>query len=180
MMHRHLLVVLLVMGLTFLGCEEKIKPSVLPGIDSQSLPQQESWNSKIILSDSGRVKAIIYATYVRVYQSPAETHLLDGMKVHFYGEDGKESSVLTAQSGKVDENTKNLEAMGNVVVVSSDSTTLRTEKLYWDNKRQVVHTTEFVRINSPKERLQGYGFESDQHLQRYRIFNVSGESAVSR
>lgn len=180
MRHRRLVMILLVLGLTILGCEEKIKPSVLPGIDSESLPQQESWNSKIVLSDSGRVKAMIYATYVRVYQSPAETHLLNGMKVHFYGEDGKESSVLTAQSGKVDENTKNLEATGNVVVVSSDSTTLRTEKLYWDNKRQVVHTTEFVRIDSPKERLQGYGFESDQHLRRYRIFKVSGESAVSR
>lgn len=176
MMYRRLLSVLLVTGLAFLGCEEKIKPSVLPGIDSQSLPQQESWKSKIVLSDSGRVKAIIFATYVRVFQSPAETHLLDGMKVHFYDEKGNESSVLTAQSGKVDENTKNLEATGNVVVVSSDSTTLRTEKLFWDNKRQVVHTTEFVRINSPKERLQGYGFESDQHLQRYRIFKVSGEA----
>lgn len=180
MIHRRLLMVLLIGAFAVLGCEEKIKPSVLPGIDSQSIPQQESWNSKIVLSDSGRVKAIIYATYVRVFQSPAETHLLDGMKVHFYDEQGKESSVLTAQSGNVDENTKNLEARGNVVVVSSDSTTLRTEKLYWDNRRQVVHTTEFVRIDSPKEHLQGYGFESDQHLQRYRIFNVSGESAVSR
>jgi LPS export ABC transporter protein LptC len=98
------------------------------------------------------------------------------MKVYFFDQEGKESSVLTAQSGKVDENTKNLEATGDVLVVSSDSTTLRTERLYWDNKRQVVHTTEFVRIDSPKERLQGYGFESDQHLQRYRIFRVSGET----
>jgi LPS export ABC transporter protein LptC len=176
MMRQPLSVVLVAVALACLGCEEKIKPSVLPGIDSQSLPQQESWNSKIVLSDSGRITAIIYATYVRVFQSPAETHLLDGIKVQFYDEKGNVSSVLTAQSGKVDENTKNLEAVGNVVVVSSDSTTLRTEKLSWDNKRQVVHTTEFIHINSPKERLQGYGFESDQHLQRYRIFKVSGEA----
>jgi LPS export ABC transporter protein LptC len=162
--------------LACLGCEEKIKPSVLPDIDSQSLPQQESWKSKIVLSDSGRIKAIITAAYVRVFQSPPETQLLNGITVQFYDEQGNVSSILTAQSGKVDENTNNLEAAGNVVVVSSDSTTLRTEKLYWDNKRQVVHTTEFVRINAPKERLQGYGFESDQHLRRYRIFRVSGET----
>lgn len=176
MRHLHVVMVSLVVGLALVGCEEKIKPSVLPGIDSQSLPQQESWNSKIVLSDSGRVKAMIYATYVRVFQSPAETHLLDGMKVHFYAEDGKESSVLMAQSGKVDENTKNLEATGDVLVVSADSTRLQTEKLYWDNKRQIVYTTEFVRIISSKEHLQGYGFESDQHLQRYRIFRVSGKT----
>ena len=43
------------------GCEEKIKPSVLPGIDSKSIPQQESWNSTIVLSDSGKLKAVIFA-----------------------------------------------------------------------------------------------------------------------
>lgn len=162
--------------LALLSCEEKIKPSVLPGIDSQSLPQQESWNSKIVLSDSGIVKAIIYAGYVRVYQSPPQTLLSEGMTVHFYEPDGKESSVLTAQEGVVYDNTKNLTASGHVVVVSSDTTTLWTEKLDWDNKRQLIHTAEFVRIHSLAERLQGNGFESDQHLRHYRVFRVSGET----
>jgi LPS export ABC transporter protein LptC len=162
--------------LAILSCEEKIKPSVLQGVDSQSLPQQESWNSKIVLSDSGTVKAVIYAGYVRVYQSPPQTLMSEGMTVHFYEPDGKESSVLTAQQGVVFDNTKNLEASGNVVVVSSDTTTLWTEKLDWDNKRQLIHTAEFVRIHSPTERLQGNGFESDQHLRHYRVFRVSGET----
>lgn len=162
--------------LALLACEEKIKPSVLPGIDSQSLPQQESWNSKTVLSDSGRVKAVIYAGYLRAYQSPAQTLLSEGIVVHFYETDGKESSVLTAAEGRVDDATKNLEAYGNVLVIASDSTKLRTQKLYWDNRKQLIHTSEFVRINSPKERLQGYGFESDQHLRHYRIFRVSGET----
>ena len=170
------LVLLPLVVLALLSCEEKIKPSVLPGIDSNALPHQESWNSKIVLSDSGIVKATIDAGYVRVYQSPPQTLLSEGMTVHFYETDGKESSVLTAQQGIVYDDTKNLAASGNVLVVSSDSTQLRTQKLDWDNKRQLIHTTDFVRINSPKERLQGFGFESDQHLRHYRIFRVSGET----
>jgi len=168
---------LLLLGVVALcACEEKIKPTVLPGIDSQSLPQQESWNSKIVLSDSGRVKAVIHAGYVRVFQSPEETHLSEGIVVRFYDSDGSESSVLTAERGRVYDGTRNLEASENVLVVASDSTRLRTQTLYWDNQKQLIHTQEFVRIHSPKERLQGYGFESDQHLRRYRIFKVSGES----
>ena len=162
--------------LAALGCEEKIKPTVLPGLDSQMLPQQESWKSKIVLSDSGRVKAVILAGYLRAFQSPAETHMSEGIVVHFYDTDGTQSSVLTARGGKVDDITKNLEASGDVLVVSSDSTHLRTEKLFWDNRKQLIHTPEFVRIDSPKERLQGFGFESDQHLRSYRIFRVSGET----
>lgn len=177
MMVRHLPFILLALAaLAILACEEKIKPSVLPGIDSQTLPQQESWNSKIVLSDSGLVKAVIYAGYVRVYQSPPETHLSEGITVHFYEADGKESSVLTAEQGTVYDQSKNLRATGNVLVVSTDTTKLWTQQLDWDNKLQLIHTTDFVRIHSPKERLQGYGFESDQHLRRYRIFKVSGET----
>ena len=159
-----------------IGCEEKIKPTVLPGLDSQTLPEQESWNSKIVLSDSGHVKAVIHAGYLRVFQSPAETHMTEGIEVHFYDDGGTESSILTAKEGKVNDITKDFEAVGDVVVVSSDSTRLRTEKLFWDNKKQLIHTPEFVRITSPKERLQGFGFESDQHLRSYRIFRVSGET----
>jgi LPS export ABC transporter protein LptC len=158
------------------GCEEKIKPTVLPGLDSKTLPQQESWNSSVVLSDSGRTKAVIYAGRIREFESPRETLLDQNITVHFYGEDGNETSVLTAREGKVDEMTNNLEASGDVVVVSNDSTRLHTEKLYWDNKRQLVHTPDYVLIVSPKERVEGKGLESDQQLRNYRIFRVTGES----
>ena len=38
------------------GCEEKIKPSVVP-IDEKDIPSQESWNSTVTFTDSGKVKA---------------------------------------------------------------------------------------------------------------------------
>jgi len=33
-----------------------------------------------------------------------------------------------------------------------------------------------VRITSPDEKLQGYGFESDLNLTNYKIYKVSGET----
>lgn len=158
------------------GCGEKIKPTVIPGLDSKTLPQQESWNSTVMLSDSGKTRAVIYAGRIREFENPRETLLDLNITVHFYGEDGKETSVLTARGGKVDEMTNNLEASGDVLVVSNDSTRLRTERLFWDNKRQRVHTSDYVFITSPKEKVEGKGLESDQQLRNYRIFSVSGES----
>jgi hypothetical protein len=63
-------------------------------------------------------------------------------------------------------------------VVSSDSSRLKTEDLLWDNRRQLIYTpkNEYVEITTPKEKLQGHGFESDQYLRNYRIFSVTGES----
>jgi LPS export ABC transporter protein LptC len=164
------------LAVLFVACEEKIKPSVLPAVDSQTIPQQESWNSHIVISDSGLVRAVIDAGYLSVYEGSQQTHMSEGVVVHFFDTGGKQTSVLTSKEAIVDEHTDNLEAIGSVLVVSNDSTKLRTEHLYWDNQRQLVHTPEFVTIHSPKESLQGHGFESDQSLRNYKIFHVTGQS----
>jgi LPS export ABC transporter protein LptC len=157
------------------GCEDKIKPTVLPGLDSKTIPQQESWNSTVVLSDSGRIQARIKAGYIQKYDGPQETVMSHGVTVYFYNDSGKQTSVMTARQGKVNEQTYNLEAEGDVLVVSDDSTHLRSEKLFWDNKRHLIHTQEYVYVTSPREKLQGQGFESDQRLQNYRIFKVTAQ-----
>jgi LPS export ABC transporter protein LptC len=75
----------------------------------------------------------------------------------------------------VNESTYDLRAEGDVVVVSDDSTKLRSERLFWDNKRRLIHTPEFVTVTSPRENVQGHGFESDQRLRNYRIFKVTAQ-----
>jgi len=169
---------ILVAGIVFAtiqGCEEKIKPSVLPGLDSKTIPQQESWNSTIVISDSGHVQAKIKAGYIEKFEGPQDTRLSQGVTVYFYNDDGKQTSVMTAREGKVNEQTYSIEANGDVLVVSDDSTKLRSERLYWDNKRQLIYTTEYVYVTSPREKVQGRGFESDQRLRNYRIFKVSAQ-----
>jgi LPS export ABC transporter protein LptC len=157
------------------GCGGKIKPSVLPGLDSKTIPQQESWNSTIILSDSGRVQAKIRAGYIQKFDSPQETQMSEGVTVFFYNDLGKQTSVMTARRGKVNEQSYSIQAEGDVLVVADDSTKLRSEKLFWDNKRQLIYTDEYVYVTSPREKVQGRGFESDQRLRNYRIFKVTAQ-----
>ena len=157
------------------GCEDKIKPSVLPGLDSKTIPQQESWNSTIVISDSGRVQARIKSGYLQKYDGPQDTKLSQGITVYFYNDAGKQTSVMTARDGTVNEQTNSIEAEGDVLVVSDDSTKLRSERLYWDNKRQLIYTTEYVYVTSPREKVQGRGFESDRRLHNYRIFKVTAQ-----
>lgn len=156
------------------GCAEKIKPSVLGGVSSATLPSQESWNTTVTFTDSGIVKAILKAGHIAAFEASKQTQLDSGVHVDFFDEHGVHSSVLTSRTGKVDENTNNLEAIGNVVVVSDSGVVVETEKLFWDNQRQLIHSDEFVKITSPKENLQGHGFESDQNLKNYKIFKVTG------
>jgi LPS export ABC transporter protein LptC len=170
--------ILCIASLVLFGCEEKTSPTVLASLDSQSLPQQESWNSTIVVSDSGHISAIIAAGYIRVYDQTQQTQMSQGVRVRFFSREGKQTSVLTSDEGTVDEVNNNLEARKNVVVVSSDSSRMKTEQLFWDNQRQLIYTPLFVDITTAKEKMQGHGFESDPSLKHYRVFRVTGQTQM--
>ena len=173
-MKRSLVLALLALLLT--ACEEKVKPSVLSGVSGRQLPSQESWGSTITFSDSGVVKAVVRAGHIFAYDNSRVTHLDSGVTVDLFDENGAHTSKLTSVRGSVDEGSNDLEATGNVVVRSDSGTVVYTETMFWDNRRQRIHSPEFVRIVSPRERLQGTGFESDHNLRNYRIFKVTGQS----
>lgn len=157
------------------SCEEKIQPSIAMTGTGGGVPTQESWNAKITFTDSGRVSGILRAGHISVYANQNFTFLDSGITVDFFDENENHTSALTARKGKVNDLTHDLEAHGDVVVVSDSGTTVRTEDLFWSNSTQKVFSQDYVEVTSPKERIQGHGFESDRGLRQYKIFKVSGQ-----
>lgn len=161
----------------FSSCEEKVKPSIIQ-LPHEQIPAQESWNATITFSDSGRIRAILKANHIMVFQEQGVTILNQGFRVDFYNEAGEHTSFLIADSGRVIEKNKNLEAYGNIIAVSNEGTKVETSRLFWDNERGKVRSDAFVKVTSPNEVLQGYGFEADQDLKNYVVYRVSGQAKV--
>jgi LPS export ABC transporter protein LptC len=169
---------LLLLALSFAGCEEKLRPSIvtLPPTD---IPDQESWRSTVMFSDSGKIKAILWAGHISMYANQGYTLLGESVHVDFYDEFEKHSSTLTALRGKVNDRTQDLEAYENVVVTSDSGTTLESDRLFWDNGRRKIHTDAFVHIVSPTDEIRGQGLVSDQGLKNYRIAKVTGRAVTN-
>ena len=165
----------LILSILFLFpfCSSKrVKPSVDGKLNVEELPSQESWNSIITFSDSGKISAILYAGHLRKYDDKKETFLDQNIKVDFYDQNEVQTTTLTSVKGRVDETTNNLYAMDSVVV-SSDSVTIKTDEMMWRNKDRKIVSDKFVTVISPQEEIQGYGFESDQNLNNYVIYNIT-------
>ncbi|MEO8209546.1 MAG: LPS export ABC transporter periplasmic protein LptC [bacterium] len=156
----------------FSSCDDKFKPTQT-NLNTVDFPGQESWNSTVVFSDSGKTKAILDAKHISVYSSKGYTLVDSGAKVDFY-KDGTIVSTLTGRRSKIDDRTKDIEIYDSVVVVNNEGSELKTQKLFWNNKTQRVSSDEFVRIKTPEETIEGIGFESDQNLKNYTIFKVSG------
>lgn len=172
--HHIVFLILSVFSLFMIGCsDQSVKPKVI-SIKTRELPDQESFNSKVVFSDSGIVKAILRAGHIAVYSSRNETLLDGGIEVDFYDRDGNHTSNLIADRGRVDDLTQDLYAFGNVIARSDSGVVLKTEELKWINSRRKIVTDKYVEITSPTEEIRGYGLESDQSLKDYVIFRVSG------
>jgi LPS export ABC transporter protein LptC len=165
---------LLVFISIFAGCSnQKVKPTIDASLQVTRLPVQEGWNSNVIFSDSGKTKAILYYGHMRMFDKPPETLLDSSIKVDFFNENGIKTTTLTALKGKVNNITNDLYANDSVVAVSDSGITLKTQELMWRNKDRKIVSDKFVTIISPKEKIQGYGFESDQNLRNYTIYNIT-------
>lgn len=156
------------------GCKsEKLRPNINTEINIEELPAQESWNSKIVFTDSGKVKAIVHSGHIRVFTDAMETLLDSGLQVDFYNQIEEKSTTLNSKRGRVNDRTKDLYAIDNVVAVSDSGVTLMTEELMWRNNDRKIYTDKFVTIITPDEEIRGYGFESDQQLRNYTIYKIT-------
>jgi len=165
---------LLSLSFLFFFCNsQKVKPKINSDITVTELPAQESWNSTITFTDSGKIQAVMKVGHLRMYEKRKET-LIDGFQhVDFYNPAGIKTTTLTSLRGRVDDATKDLYAFENVVAVNDSGMRLESEMLMWRNKDQKIVTDKFVTITTPTEKIQGYGFESDQHLQNYKIYKIT-------
>ncbi|MBX3044667.1 MAG: LPS export ABC transporter periplasmic protein LptC [Candidatus Kapabacteria bacterium] len=141
-------------------------------------PDQSGTDIEVLFVDSGYTKAKLKAKKGRVFQDNQETFLDDMVNVDFYSRfSGARISNLIADSARIDDVTKNMLARGNVVVISdSTGNKLETQILEWNNRTQKIYSNEFVKISTRNEIITGYGFESDQNLENYKINRVSGIS----
>lgn len=168
-----LFLILTISSLLFFNCSSKrVKPSVDSKIKIEEIPSQESWNSIVTFSDSGKTSAVLWAGHLRKYDETRETLLDDNIKVDFYDQNEVKTTTLTSKKGRVNEATNDLFAIDSVIVFS-DSVTIKTEEMMWRNKDRKIISDKFVTLISPKEKIEGYGFESDQSLRNYVIYNIT-------
>ena len=90
-------IILIIIPLFLIGCQqERLQPSISSNIQIDKYPAQESWNSKITFTDSGKTKAVMYAGHIRVYYDTQETLIDTSVKVDFYDEFQVKTSTLTS------------------------------------------------------------------------------------
>lgn len=169
------LALLLFALLIFCSREQSEQTSDEPG---EVFPNQEAWNSTVTSTVDGRLNAVIHYGHMKRFKQRKVVDFDEGIEIDFYNEKGEHTSKLTSERGRLNEATSDIEAFGNVVVVSDSGINLQTEHLFWDNSIEKVVSDTFVTITTTEQdTFYGIGFESDQYLNNWVIRRISGKTS---
>ncbi len=101
---------------------------------------------------------------------------IDGVDLKFY-KNGRINSTLVSKFGEINENTKLLTAISNVVLKTTDGKTLYTEILHWNDVKKELFTYELIKIvQANGEVITAVGMIADIGLEKVKFLkDVEGE-----
>ncbi len=165
----------ILLALFSVACEQRGQSGLQPS--SGEIPDQEGWNSKVVVTERGRPSAHIRYGHMQKF---TKKHLMifdGGIVVDFFNPQGEHTSNLVAKRGRMYETSGKVEAIEQVKVVSDSGLTLYTEHLVWDPNQEKIFSDQFVTITTASgDTLFGEGFESDQNLHNWKITHPKGFS----
>jgi len=177
-MFRQFTVFNFILFIFFIGCEKNTTISQVRNV-SDNEPDQEFFNSRIVITEHGITSAIVQAESVKVYTESDFTSVESGILIDFFNDDGEHTSTLTAQSGEVwglYEEVDSLKAKGNVEIVSADKTKkMETSSSFnWIPSIHKIYADGLVKLTTENAVEQGINFEANDDLSEYSMDNVSG------
>lgn len=126
------------------------------------------------LSQDGIVKAKLTAPLMTMVRNDSpKTEFPKSLHVDFY-DSTKLQSRLFAKYGLYYNNDRLVYLRDSVIVFNVQGDTLRCEKLWWDQDKELIYTDTDVHIRKPDEKIDGTGLTADQNFTHWTINNAKG------
>lgn len=161
---------LLLLG-TVLGgaCKDAAPPAVVQANVVPDSADQVLFGVKFFLTDGGIRRAELAADTAFMYDENTRTELRT-VNTTFYKVSGEKDAVLTSRAGSYNVRLGNMEARGDVVVVSTDGRKIQTPHLRFDPSRNEIASDSSFVITEPNGRVtEGIGFIGDPDLNNVRV-----------
>ncbi len=172
---RHIILLLLPLAiLSLTGCADiDTGPQLADQDVRNSLPSQEFTEATLVHTKNADTTFVLFAPVIYRYEVVSRADLFGGIKITFY-RDGYPGTVLTADSGSVLRNGKEMEAFSNVIVETDSGLTLYTERLQWADADHLIRSDTTVTLITEEDTLYGDGLVATEDLKQRRLTNASG------
>lgn len=162
------------------ACSKEVKEVVDATYDPEKSYTMKATQVNTLISDSGitryRIEAaewIVFGKAKEPYWYFPEGIYVEKFDTLFYSE-----ASIKADTAYYFDKKGLWHLIGNVEVESLQGEQFDTSELFWDQKKEKVYSDKYIRIQQKEQIITGVGFESNQNMTRYKIFNSQGEFPV--
>lgn len=165
-----------VMFLFLPACGSKEKPMAAAVDKKDSLPDMKTTGVTTLISDSGTIRYKIITEEWLIYnqRNPPFWVFEKGIYLEKFDSVFHVDASIKADTAYYYEPKKLWELRGNVHIQNQQGDKFDTELLFWDQTKEKIYSDKYIRIEQIDKILTGYGFESNQQLTAYQIFNNTG------
>ena len=141
-------------------------------LNRQSIEVEVAHNIMSYYSRDGKVNARLTAPLLYRYLNRQPYVVLNkGLRVEFFNDSLKVTSVLTAKKGAYFSTTSKMEVSDSVVVVNNKGERLECQELEWDAGKQQFTTDRPVKIITATETIFGDGLRANQDFTWHEIIH---------
>ncbi len=155
-------------SIVFFSCGgEEVKPRLPVGENIEDVPNFVMEGFRLTSTKDGEEKWILTGRGAQIFEMKNKAFVQD-VKMESFDEKGR-VTVLTGDRADVDTETNFMKVTGDVRVAAPNGMVLKTEELYWDEKKQKIYNNAFVTIIKDNNKIHGIGFESGASMENMRI-----------
>jgi LPS export ABC transporter protein LptC len=160
----------------FLSCQNNNIEQIKSFSHPRGAPEVIAENLDLLYSDSTIIRFRLSCPKLLLFQDEEEPYkeFPNGFKIEQYDRNKKVTSSIEALYGKYYEKKELWEAKQNVIAVTEKGDSLKTELLYWNEKKEMIYSDQYVKIVQKDQIITGIGFESDLQMRKWKIIKPKG------
>ena len=169
-------ILLLLALLIFYSCKPNKPEEIRQLTNIEELPSMTIESLTTTITDSGKIKYRFITPEMKQFdkrEKPA-IEFNKGLHLIIFDKEQKIDAQIKSKKAIYHESDKLWELSNDVEAVNTTGEVINTELLFWDMKKKTVYSDKFIKITTDTEIITGYGFESDERMENYKIKNISG------
>ncbi|WP_136482016.1 LPS export ABC transporter periplasmic protein LptC [Cognatitamlana onchidii] len=158
----------------FFSCNNNYDQVQKIGI-SENEPLGVDYNLNLKYTAFGRIKANLLSTKALDYTNRdfPFREFVEGVTLYVFDDQNKKSTVV-ADYAIVYTSNNLIDLQENVVITTNDSSVLKTNQLYYDEKKEWLFTNQPVSFQTKQDIINGNGFDSNSKFTNAEVLEVTG------
>ncbi len=175
------MVVVMLLLLLTIACSSEKKEIVDVAFDPEKTYTMKATEVNSLVSDSGLTRYRLNAKEWLVFDKAKEPYWYfpEGIYVEKFDTLFQAEASIKADTAFYYSKQELWRLVGNVKVESLQGEKFDTSELFWNQKEGKVYSDKYIKIEQEDKVITGVGFESNQEMTQYKIFNSKGTFPVS-